>query len=282
MKSIDWQALFFDARAEWPARLMARARRRFGESPDAEAAYNYALDVISEDDWARLTAKFRGTGTAEGFMAVTFLNLLEEYAVRKYGRKRAPAWVQRMGGIWKRIFELLCLRRLPPERIVELLSAGEGHDAAHIRGAISDIRGRIAGCGESVGEQTQEDELEPEPEPTASTPASALEEGELQHLLHVLAALFGRDADAPAIVAEATRAARTRIAALESGLQLTGEERLLLRLVYQESCTIPQAARTLRLNERTARRIHGRVMERLRATLERHGLGTTRAEALAE
>jgi len=280
VKSIDWQALFFDARAEWPARLMARARRRFGESPDAEAAYNYALDEISHDDWARLTTKFRGTGTAEGFMAVTFLNLLEEYAVRKYGRKRAPAWVQRMGGIWSRIFELLCLRRLPPERIVDLLSAGEGHDAAHVRRAISDVHGRIPGCGESVGEQTQEDE--PEPEAAASTPAAALEEGELQHLLHVLAGLFGRDADAPAIVAEGTRAARTRIAALESGLQLTGEERLLLRLVYQESCTIPEAARTLRLNERTARRIHGRVMDRLRGTLERHGFGATRAEALAE
>jgi hypothetical protein len=278
--SIDWQALFFDARADWPARLTARARRRFGDTPDAEAAYNFALDAISRDDWARLREKFRGSGTAEGFMAITFLNLLEEYAVRKYGRKRAPAWVQRMGGLWKRIFELLCLRRLDPERIVELLCARDPHEPAQVRSAIADVRGRIPGCGESLGEQTQEDA--PEPEPVLATPASALEEGELRHLLHVLAGLFGRGADAPALLTEGTRQARARIAELEGSLSLTGEERLLLRLVYQENCTIPEAARSLRLNERTARRAHARVIERLRDALERHGFGTAHAAAVAE
>src|SRR5262245_8190758 len=114
MTAIDWQALFFDSRAEWPARLMTRARRRYGPPPDAEAAYNHAFQAISENEWSRLSDGYRGSGTAEGFMAITFVNLLEEYAVRKYGRLRPPAWLQRLGGMWTRVFELLCLRRLEP------------------------------------------------------------------------------------------------------------------------------------------------------------------------
>jgi hypothetical protein len=273
--SIDWQALFFDARAAWPDRLMGRARRRFGNTPDAEAAYNHALDAISRDDWSPLRTGYRGSGSAEGFMAITFLNLLEEYAVRKYGRRRPPAWVQRLGGVWLRIYELLCLRRLEPETIVDTLCARDGHAPATVRKAIVEVRGRIPRCGERVGEHTVEDE--PEPEPVANTAASALEEGELSHLLQVLGGLFGQAG--AAVTEPASREARERAARLEQSLELSSQERLMLRLVYQENCTIPEAARSLSLNERTARRAHGRLMERLRETLARHGFDAAHTAA---
>jgi len=68
---------------------------------------------------------------------------------------------------------------------------------------------------------------------------------------------------------------------LERNLELTGQERLLLRLVYEENCSIPEAARNLNLNERTARRAHARLMDRLRAALAEQGLDGVRF-ALAE
>ena len=39
---------------------------------------------MSQDNWARPRDAYRGSGCAEGFM---LLNLLEEYALRKYGRR---------------------------------------------------------------------------------------------------------------------------------------------------------------------------------------------------
>src|SRR5262245_56134846 len=117
---------------------------------------------------------------------------------------------------------------------------------------------------------------------SASTPASELEHGELGHLLEVLAGLFGHEQEGAQVFdGPAAIRARTRIAALERNLELTGQERLLLRLVYQENCSIPEAARNLELNERTARRTHARLMDRLRAALADQGLDGVRF-ALAE
>jgi DNA-directed RNA polymerase specialized sigma24 family protein len=274
VEAIDWQALFFDARAAWPARLLARAQRRFGNSPDAEAAYNHALDAISRDGWSRLRAGYGGSGSAEGFMAITFLNLLEEYGVRKYGKRRAPAWVQRLGSPWTRIFELLCLRRMEPETIVDLLCARDAHEPGQVRRALAEVRGRIPRCGERVSEEPGGADLEPEP--VASTPASALEQGELEHLLQVLAGLIAPGAIPPLLDADPARGTRARIAQFEASVPLSGQERLLLRLIYQENCSIPEAARSLGLNERTARRAHARLMERLRDALARHRLDPLR------
>ncbi len=262
MDHVDWQGLYFDADADWPNRLMARARRRFGDSPDAEAAFNHALDAVSADDWARLRKGYRGTGSAEGFFAITFLNLLEDYAVRKYGRRRPPQWVQRLGPPWTRIYELLCLRRQAPEAIVALLHGEDRHPPDQLRQAIREVRGRIPDCGIRVGEEAA-GEATPEPGDDA-TPLSALEGSDLAHLLGTLAGLLG--GTAPAVPARAS------LAALGRALSLEARERLLLRLVYQENCTIPEAARHLDLNERTARRVHGRVMERLRSALAEHGI----------
>jgi hypothetical protein len=276
---VDWQALFFDARAQWPARLMARARRRYGNTPDAEAAYNHAFEAVSLDDWARLRDGYRGSGSAEGFLAITFLNLIEEYSVRKYGRPRAPAWIQRLGGVWSRVYELLCLRRAAPEAIVDQLCARPGHDAALVRRAIVEVRGRVTGCGERVGEHNVDEEIEPEP--SSATPASALERSEMAHLLAVLGGLFARP-DGPAGPSPGEPdppRGRERIAALETGVQLATQERLLLRLIYEENCTIPEAARSLSLNERTARRMHERLMAQLREALSRHGFDTALAAA---
>ena len=276
METVDWPTLFFDEAADWPGRLMARARRRFGDSPDAEAAYNHALEGLSSDDWQRLRSGYRGTGSAEGFMAITFLNLLEEYAVRKYGRRRAPQWVQRLGPPWTRIYELLCLRRMAPESIVEQLGASEGHAAGDVRRAIREVRGRVPACGEFVGEETVE--VQPQPPCADASPAASLEDDELRHLLAVLRALFSgatgdeQWADAGGPVAESVRA---RLRRLEADLALTARERLLLRLIYQENCTIPAAAGHLDMNERTARRVHGRLMARLREVLARHGMAAT-------
>jgi len=279
MTAIDWQALFFEPRAEWPARLMARARRRYGNRPDAEAAYNHAFEAMCENDWARLRDGYRGSGTAEGFMAITFLNLLEEYAVRKYGRPRPPAWLQRLGGVWKRVYELLCLRRLEPQVVVDLLCSAQARDS-DVRAAIREVRARIPRCGEHRGEQADDGTIEQEH--SASTPASELEQGELEHLLEVLAGVFGHEQAAErAFDGAAANRARMRIAALERNLELTGQERLLLRLVYEENCSIPEAARNLNLNERTARRAHARLMDRLRAALAEQGLDGVRF-ALAE
>jgi DNA-directed RNA polymerase specialized sigma24 family protein len=274
-ESVDWASLFFDERAAWPDRLMSRAQRRFGDSPDAEAAYNHAFDELSRDDWARLRDRYRGTGSAEGFMTITFLNLLEEYAVRKYGRRRAPVWVQRLGPPWTQIYELLCLRRQAPESIVDLLGARDGHEPAEVRTAIREVRGRIPNCGQYVGESPMPEEpVEPAETAAGASPVAHLEHTELGHLLAVLQTMFTgerNEGDEALVASDDLADARKRIARLQDGLQLPDQHRLLLKLVYQQNCSIPEAARALQMNERTARRVHTRLISALRQSLAQHG-----------
>jgi DNA-directed RNA polymerase specialized sigma24 family protein len=270
-RGIDWQALFFDESSDWPGRLMARARRRFGaDNPDAEAAYNHAFDALAADGWARLD-RFTGKGSADGFLAITFLNLMEDYAVRKYGRVRPPVWVQRLGQPWLRIFELLCLQRQPRQRVIDLLSA-DGHPAGSVQQAVREVKGRIPRCGEHRGEAVAQ---APAPDPVSThTPVSEMEDDELTDLFGVLRGMLDAEAQtaAAADLPAGETPPRSLIARAAATLELSARERLLLRLVYQEQCTIPEAARDLQMNERTARRVHGRLISRLRSALEPLGL----------
>ncbi len=259
--NIDWPALFFDEEANWPRRLMARAHSRFGQGPDAEAAYNHALDGVSANDWERLAGGYTGKGTPQGFLAVTFMNLLEEYAVRKYGRRRPPVWLQRLGTMWKQVYEMLCLKRMEPETIVESLTARDAQSPAEVRTAITQVRGRIPGCGEFFGEATAEEESGVGDPVEHSTPTAELEGSELSVLLRVLGELLGPGEQSLGDVAA------EQAAELRQRMELSNPERLLLKLVYQEGQSVTNAGRSLKMHERKARRMHHAVMARLSAVL---------------
>ena len=96
--------------------MLALANRRFAGTADAESAYNLAFDEISADDWRCLLNGYSGTGSAPGVFRITCVRLLEEYAVRKYDRRRPPVWVRCPGTLWVRVFERLCLQRQLPKR----------------------------------------------------------------------------------------------------------------------------------------------------------------------
>ncbi|MEL7450109.1 MAG: hypothetical protein AAFN78_12925 [Pseudomonadota bacterium] len=264
----DWQRLFFDPEAALSERLLARARKRFGSHEDGEAAYNYALQEISRDNWQRLTRGYAGRGKPEAFLCITFVNLLEEYAVRKYGRKRPPAWVRRAGEAWCRIYELLCLKRLLPESIVERLTGRQHMTADAVRSAIEQVRSRIPDCGQYDVETLAEGT--PQAAPQAQPPA-ALGTAELGILLEVLAGAVAGVEGNERPAAAVSRATLARLAELRDSLTFSAEERLTLHLVYAQGHSVAAAARALSEPEHRVRAMHARTLARLRDALR--GLG---------
>ena len=71
--------------------LWARARKRFGDTPDAESAMNYVLDTLGADGFIGAGAGYTGRGSPEGFIVIRAVNLMHDYATAKYGRPRPPA-----------------------------------------------------------------------------------------------------------------------------------------------------------------------------------------------
>lgn len=266
--NFDWPAYFFDERHRMPQRLNAAARKRFGDTADAEAAYNYALDAVSAEDWSRLRKGYRGRGRPDGFLAITFANLMEEYAVKKYGRRRPPKWVRDLGGMWPRIFEMLCLRRLLPETIVDAVSDGVAVVAAEARRAIAMVRAKIPNCGQYTGEINVESEAAED-----SAPPGELAAGEFRLLCEVLGDVFPSQAPpVPDSLDAVSAAGESRLNALRDALDVDDEDRLILKLVYMDGQSIAKTARTLKLREHTVRRKHRRLLDTLRAELDRHGV----------
>ncbi len=261
----DWPALFFGDPG-LGERLLRRTQRRFGATPDAQAAYNYALDAISDNDWIRLRDGYRGLGSAKGFLAVTFANLLEEYAVKKYGRRRPPTWVVRLGADWVRIFEMLCLRRLLPETIVDAL-AGSDHARRNIaRRTVQQVGSRIPDCGQYTGEEVHADTAPIMDQLYhAGAATDALDSEAWQHLQGAVQTVFCGTVEDTGTAD--TPAEQQALSPTGGAAVLNASQRLLLKLVYEDGFSVAHAARALRWPTHRAHREHKSCLRRLRQFL---------------
>jgi len=87
------------------------ARRRFGSSSFAEEASLFVLERLAENDWRRLK-NFSKKSSFRTFFSSIIFRLLEDFAREKFGRKQAPLWIRKLGGLWLDLFRLLCLERM--------------------------------------------------------------------------------------------------------------------------------------------------------------------------
>lgn len=272
---VDWRALVFEPGCQ--ARLRRQALQRFGRDTLTEEAMTDALDALSRDDWAALQG-YDGRAAPQTFLHVAFGNALEDFRRRRYGRRRPPVWVQRLGSLWECVFQWQCLEGLAAETIVERLCPAAAADALltpdYVRDIARQLRGRIPDCGAHTGE-IDLDPADPvllEQPGTGAGPEAMLAEHELGTLLQALAGLLGAAISEPDTGALA-RHMHERRGALRAALRLDDEERLLLRLVFQDGLSTAAAARRLAQPEHTVRRRLRALLARLREGLAAVGLG---------
>lgn len=268
---MDWHSFIFAPEKAWPMRLDELARRRFRDETLAEEAYNYAFDEISRDDWRRLREHYQGRATPDGFLLSVFNNLLADFARRRFGRPRPPAWVKRNGPLWVEVFGLLCLQRQDPNAIINVLA--DAASEADVRHMIREIKARHPHCGEGCHEvSTEEEHLQifdaclgvhdsPERERCAA---------EVQDAKTFLALLL-ESAESPG-ESEASAQLRARLPETARAAELTDTELTLLRLIYVHKDKVSVAARRLGLAEHTARRMEKRSVARLQQVLAEAGI----------
>lgn len=273
---IDWHALIFDSATQ--ERMQRQALHRFKNETLAEEAITYAIDTLSRDGWQMLNA-YDGRASAPTFLHVSIGHAFEDFHRRRFGRRRPPVWIQRLGSLWEQVFHQACLERLPTEEIISQIrktAAEVGNSALtpeYARTIVSQVRGRVTDCEARSGEQAF-DPSNPVLQEYASestAPADLLAEHEFSTLLEVLAEMLGsgRASDSPSL----TRQMLARRERLQSALQLADEERQLLRLIYQDGCSVSEAARHLGQADHTLRRRLRALLDRLRLLLESVGLG---------
>jgi len=256
---------------QWKQKAMAHwnlinrlAARRFGNVSLAEEAALFVMDSLAADSWQRLQAH-GGRGSFKSYLASISWRLLEDFSRKRFGRIRPPQWIQKLGGLWSLLFSLLCLERL---------SLADSVESARLRypvreeNSIEDdaltLLGRIPQCGkqqmleQSLDESTEKDHL-------GKSPEQLMEKDDREN---VFTALFGRllGGEAGNVVPD------TFSELLVTGLELQPEERLLLKLLYQDNIGVRRVGTMLGLNRDQVNGRVRRLLARLRQEFQAMGL----------
>jgi hypothetical protein len=260
----------------WPS-LDRLARLRFADSNLADQGLLYVMEQLAAEDWKRVRG-FGGKASFGRYVSCLAARLLEDFARQTFGRPRPPTWLQRLGPLWETMYRRLCLERVPVIEAVEVvLQSGPGlRSREAVEEVAYTILARIRNCGERVGEAQPMDEEQERAlanDGYGSQPAGETElvnrqcQEALEVVLQTLLQLDPVGGKGPALSEDFCQRLAVAMA-----IPLQPEERLLLRLVYQDGLKVSAAARLLAW---TPGRAHGRlqtILATLRSRLEEAGL----------
>ena len=258
---------------EWMAKYHAIACRRFGNEGLAEEAVTSAIESLSANDWSALS-KYNQRSSPDTYLITVFNNALEDFSRRRFGRVRPPVWLKRLGGVWVKIFQMLCLEREDPESIVARLTGSlrSTLDAEQIHCSISQIRGRIPDCGayrmeETTNEEGLLDTYSTNGSEFSATPDASLEGKDQATILSVLADLLGK-VDVMTVDEQfKDRLLHVEIKAAIISAKLNDDDRLVLKLVFQEGYGVAEVARLQKIPDHHVRRRLQKVLKRMKKAL---------------
>ncbi len=257
----------------WPF-LERLAISRFVDENLAHEAMLFVAEKIEEDDYRRLKA-FSGKSGIKTYLAVVAKRLFDDYARHKFGRVRPPEWLKKKGGLWLEIFRKLCLERIAPSDVAESFGIvnSDEPDPKIIEEAIHIILSKITDCGKNTSYTVVADSPKTDESGTVDSAMHHLTPEEFCHacervdLTRIISrAVTGNDehpADADL---------NEKAIAFKKALNLSPEELLFLKTVYQEGLSVSAAGRMLGWSTNQASGKHRRIMEKLKSTLDASGL----------
>lgn len=238
------------------------ARQRFLDETLAEEAALWVLEQFEAQGWKKL-AEYRGSASLKTYFSSVVYNRLEDFSRKRFGRVRPPQWLKKLGGVWLYLYRLLCLERYSyGDAIYRTADQYPLYKTDQIEEAADRILGAIPTCGQMQG---QEVELSDGDLKSESESAPLILEGKERELF--LAALYQMVIGTS--VNQDKMSALARLAACS--IELTSEERLLLKLCHQEGFSVTDAGRKLGLNRFQAHGKMRRLYKRIREMFERAG-----------
>ncbi len=225
-------------------------RRKCCFGDEAEDFGQWVKLRLIEDDYAVLR-KFRGRSKLSTYLNTVIHNLFRDYRIAKWGKWRPSAAARRLGEVAMQLETLTGRDGHPLEEAVEILRA-------------------------NFGVVTPREELEAM---AARLPARVGRRFEGEEALERLATengVEGRVADGE------LAASRERLeGALDAALgELPGEDRLILKLRFQDGFTVRQIAEALRTRPRPLYGRFEKCLRRLRSALEARGVTAEETRSL--
>ncbi|VAW96235.1 hypothetical protein MNBD_GAMMA22-1262 [hydrothermal vent metagenome] len=272
--SINWHSLVFGS--GWLQKLDKLAARRFAEGGLAEEATTYVIDKLSADEWQCL-ASFQGQCKPESYLYTVTSNYLEEFARKRFGRLRAPEWLKQQGTLWLQVWKMICLERQLIPSVIEHLCSKNIRDVSVIKNAITTIKARLPWCGsDSHREQAANTtEIQDDYNPTIIIATNDSPERELTETVYAdslllisslmndkpVEAVFGDNASA--LAANYLKKNKDKITMIQQKLQLTDEEKIVLRMFFQDGLKKSVIAKSLGMQQHIPGRLLKLVLKRI-------------------
>jgi hypothetical protein len=258
---IDWKE---KAMSHWGL-INRLAGRRFSRDVIAEEAALFVINRLEDNDWQRLKS-YGGSASLATYISTLTFRLLEDFARKKFGRLRPPLWIRNLGGVWELLFRFLCQERLPVHEAVEhVRDRIPAQEMSSIEDSARTIRALVTDCGRHRDREVSLDEEHDSSGPETEPQQLRLEEAERDRFFTVLfKKVMGTDRD------EKITGSLARV--MSAGVHLEAEERLLLKLCFQDAIGVAEAGRMLGMNRY---QVHGRLrrlLSRLRADFDKVGI----------
>lgn len=241
------------------------ARRRFGGTVLAEEAALFVINRLEAENWKRIRQYRRKASFPTYLSAITF-RLLEDFSRQRFGRVRPPQWIKALGGIWSLLFHFLCLERLEVADAVESTAMRRpAEDRRTIEDAAWMLLERIPNCGSHQGLEVGLEEATLSQQKGALTVEEQLDEKEKDHFLKALFGDLFTRGNTDQLMDDYGRILARRI-------HLSSQERLLLKMCYQDGIQVAEAGRMLGLGKD---QVHGRLrrlLARLRQEFVKAGI----------
>ena len=238
------------ASADTLERIEAICRRKFFNPDEADECFVFVLDGLKADDCRRLRS-FKGRASLKTFLYTLVNSLAADFSRRKYGRRRLPETVKRLGDLAQAVYRLVCWKRY---------SWSEAYEIACLEGLFRGGYGLFLKETEPVKEAPcrrnpyfvstdKEDAWVPEPAGSEPNPLESL-----------LAKMEEEEKFKAAKIIK------------EISSTLSEEDRLLLALVYGSGRSAAMAGRSVGLKPGTARKRLKRILTLFKAGLLAQGI----------
>lgn len=223
-------------------------RHRLG-TDEREDYTSYAMLKLVENDYARLR-KYRGDSTFRTYLTVVMQRLFLDYRTQKWGKWRPSTAAKKLGRTAIELETLLYRDGIEFHEAREMLLAQT--DTALSHEALWDLASQL---------------------PYRQRAKRADEE-----LLETIGVRAREDLVSRRELASRVRNVESRL--FEESRRLTSEERLILRLRFDEGKTVPEIAEALELRPKALYARISRLLKRLRDALETSGVSWDEIEEL--